>query len=97
MRLVSNGPMVACSITHLDGLWQASINGEAMPPHEDPAAAKAVERIWTRAERIPQFEHDYLLAVAQTAPAGHPARTPDQPIDRMAMAPVAIPKRGKHA
>jgi hypothetical protein len=95
LRLVPKGWKAPCQIVHLDGQWQAIINGEPRPPHADPALADGVEKVWTWGERIPRLEYDFLLALAGTAPADHPSRHPDRPIDRMTLAPVAVPKRSR--
>lgn len=81
IRLVKGGPWVAAEIRHIDGAWLALIDGVPKTPHPDPAQAEDVFRIWHYGERIPNYEHAFMVQWAAhvrvfqpDAPEANPTR-----------------------
>jgi hypothetical protein len=92
LRLVRKGWAVPCQIVCTDDeLWQATIDGEALTAHADPAHAPRVADIWHGGHRIDEAEYLWCLAVKEHAAAhdpDHPALNPRQAISPMRLKPL---------
>jgi hypothetical protein len=92
MRMVKHGPYVPAEITCTNGVWAASINGEACGTvHHDPVLAEKVMSIWQFARRISREEYSFMLARKNWAIAHntkHPAANPTKAIDLRTFPPL---------
>ncbi len=81
LKLVRGGWGVPCLITHQDGLWQATIDGQEFGAVEDPLSSDELVSIWTWGRQSSEQEYRYLTALRQSAPPDHPCHHPDRPIN----------------
>lgn len=91
-RLVKNGVRLAARITHENGFWSVTIDGEPKGlPTPDPVGNQTLMKVWAYAERIGESEYQYLLDRAAWAKlhAPHdPYATPDKPINLGTIPPI---------
>jgi len=95
VRLRARAWAVPAQIVHQDGLWWAVVNGEAHPPHPDPALAPQVMSTWTSGARIEEHEYRWLLALRDAAAHSdpdHPALHPTRRISPALLRPI-IPRQ----
>ena len=88
VRLVRKGPRVPAQIRHVDGQWNAVINGASFPAAADPAAAPRVFFIWHSGEEIAEAEYRKSLARSRAASPDDPLSNPGKPIDLTTRPPL---------
>jgi hypothetical protein len=91
LRLVRRGwPVPARIVCDVEG-WHAEIDGVASAPHDDPAHAPDVARVWHGGHRIAEADYRYLLDLkdwARDCEPGHPCLHPQRPIDPGLLPPI---------